>query len=90
VTQSGIPKKIAGAIVPALNGPSASRNQAGTAEAPSERPPRHYPYKRSIDMKVTPEILRSNKEIRDMLWPFDFVVVDSKEYGPVWFDTAPA
>jgi hypothetical protein len=40
-------------------------------------------------MTVTPEILRANKEIRDMLWRFDFVVVDNNEYGPVWFDTAP-
>jgi hypothetical protein len=40
-------------------------------------------------MTVTPEILRANKEIRDMLWRFDFLVVDNKEYGPVWFDTAP-
>ena len=40
-------------------------------------------------MTVTPEILRANKEIRDMLWRFDFVVVDNKEYGPVWFDAAP-
>jgi hypothetical protein len=40
-------------------------------------------------MTVTPEILRANKEIRDMLWRFDFVVVDNKEYGPVWFDIAP-
>jgi hypothetical protein len=40
-------------------------------------------------MTVTPEILRANKEIRDMLWRFDFVVVDNKEYGTVWFDTAP-
>ena len=40
-------------------------------------------------MTVTPEILRANKEIRDMLWSFDFVVVDNEEYGPVWFDTAP-
>jgi len=40
-------------------------------------------------MTVTPEILRANKEIRDMLWSFDFVVVDNQEYGPVWFDTAP-
>jgi hypothetical protein len=40
-------------------------------------------------MTVTPEILRTNKEIRDMLWSFDFVVVDNPEYGPVWFDTAP-
>ena len=39
-------------------------------------------------MTVPPEILRANKEIRGMLWSFDFVVVD-KEYGPVWFDTAP-
>jgi hypothetical protein len=38
-------------------------------------------------MTVTPEILRANKEIRDMLRPFDFVVVDNQEYGPVWFDT---
>ena len=40
-------------------------------------------------MTVTPEILRANKEIRDMLWRFDFVVVDNKEHGPVWFDTTP-
>ena len=40
-------------------------------------------------MTVTPEILRANKEIRGMLWSFDFVVVDNQEYGPVWFDTAP-
>jgi hypothetical protein len=40
-------------------------------------------------MTVTPEILRANKEIRDMLRSFDFAVVDRKEYGPVWFDTAP-
>jgi hypothetical protein len=40
-------------------------------------------------MTVTPEILRANKEIRDMLWRFEFGVVDNKEYGPVWFDTAP-
>jgi hypothetical protein len=40
-------------------------------------------------MTVTPEILRANKEIRDMLWRFDFVVVDRNEYGPVWFDAAP-
>jgi hypothetical protein len=40
-------------------------------------------------MTLTPEMLRANKEIRDMLWPFDFTVVDNKEYGPVWFDTAP-
>jgi hypothetical protein len=40
-------------------------------------------------MTVTPEILRANKKIRDMLWRFDFVVVDNKEYGPVWFDAAP-
>jgi hypothetical protein len=39
-------------------------------------------------MTVTPENLRSNKTIRDMLWPFDFNVVDGKEYGPLWFDTA--
>jgi len=36
-------------------------------------------------MTVTPEILRANKEIRDTLWRFDFVVVDNKEYGAVWF-----
>ncbi len=29
-------------------------------------------------MTVTPEILQTNKEIRDMLWSFDFVVVDTK------------
>ncbi len=40
-------------------------------------------------MTATPEILRANKEIRDMLWRFDFVVVEDKEYGPVWFDTLP-
>jgi hypothetical protein len=40
-------------------------------------------------MKVTPETLRANKEIRDMLLPFDFEVVDSKAYGAVWLDTAP-
>jgi len=32
-------------------------------------------------MTVTPEILRATKEIRDMLWSFDFVVVDNQEYG---------
>ncbi len=32
-------------------------------------------------MTVTPEILRANKEIRDMLWSFDFVVVDNQEYA---------
>src|SRR6266403_3078239 len=40
-------------------------------------------------MTATPEILRANKEIRDMRWRFDFVVVEDKEYGPVWFDTLP-
>src|SRR5438445_3540971 len=40
-------------------------------------------------MTVMPEMLRANQEIRDMLEPFDFKVVDSKEFGPVWFDTAP-
>ena len=40
-------------------------------------------------MTVTPEILRASKETRDMLWPFDFAVVDDGEYGPVWFDTTP-
>jgi hypothetical protein len=40
-------------------------------------------------MKVTPETLRADKAVRDMLWPFDFAVVGSKAYGPVWFDTAP-
>jgi hypothetical protein len=40
-------------------------------------------------MTVTPEILRANKEVRDMLWCFDFLVVDNQDYGPVWFDTAP-
>jgi len=40
-------------------------------------------------MTVMPEILRAKKEIRDMLWRFDFVVVDNREYGPVWFDTTP-
>ena len=41
-------------------------------------------------MTVTPEILMADKNIRDMLWPFDFAVVDNSEYGPVWFDTALA
>jgi hypothetical protein len=40
-------------------------------------------------MKVTPETLRASQEIRDMLLPFDFAVVDNKGYGAVWFDTAP-
>ena len=40
-------------------------------------------------MKVTPETLRANKEIRDMLWPFDFEVVDNRACGLVWFDAAP-
>ena len=40
-------------------------------------------------MKVTPETLRADKAVRDMLWPFDFEVVGSKAYGTVWFDTAP-
>ena len=40
-------------------------------------------------MKVTPETLRADKAVRDMLWPFDFAVVSNKEYGPVWFDTTP-
>lgn len=39
-------------------------------------------------MNVTPETLRANEDIRDMLLPFDFDVVDDKGYGPVWFDTA--
>lgn len=40
-------------------------------------------------MKVTPETLRANKEIRDMLWPFDFEVVDNRACGLVWFDAGP-
>ena len=40
-------------------------------------------------MTVTPEILRADQTIRDMLWPFDFAVASNEEYGPVWFDTAP-
>ncbi len=40
-------------------------------------------------MKVTPETLRASQDIRDMLWTFDFAVTSNKEYGPVWFDTAP-
>ena len=40
-------------------------------------------------MKLTPEMLRSNKEIGDMLWPFDFAVADGKAFGAIWFDTAP-
>lgn len=40
-------------------------------------------------MKVTPETLRASRDIRDMLWTFDFAVTSNKEYGPVWFDTAP-
>jgi hypothetical protein len=43
----------------------------------------------AAQMTVTPEILRANKAVRDMLEPFDFVVVDNKAHGPVWFDTAP-
>jgi hypothetical protein len=35
-------------------------------------------------------MLCANTEIRDTLWPFDFIVVNDKEYGPVWFDTAAA
>jgi hypothetical protein len=33
-------------------------------------------------MTVTPEVLRANKEIRDMPWRFDFVVVDNKKVWP--------
>jgi hypothetical protein len=40
-------------------------------------------------MKVTSETLRASRDIRDMLWTFDFAVTSNKEYGPVWFDTAP-
>ena len=40
-------------------------------------------------MKVTPAALRANRDVRDMLWPFDFAVTSNKEFGPVWFDTAP-
>src|SRR6266496_5055793 len=50
------------------------------------RLPRH---RHETPMTVTPEFLRANKDIRDMLWPFDFAVVDNREYGPVRFDTAP-
>lgn len=39
-------------------------------------------------MTPTPEILRADNDIRDMLWPFDFEVTDTAEFGPVWFDTA--
>jgi len=39
-------------------------------------------------MTPTPEILRADNEIPDMLWPFDFEVTDNAQYGPVWFDTA--
>jgi hypothetical protein len=43
---------------------------------------------REVDrMKLTPEILRADKEIRGMLWPFDFEVQDDRSCGPVWFDT---
>lgn len=40
-------------------------------------------------MTVTPEILRANRQVRGMLWPFDFTVTDNKEFGPLWFDTVP-
>ncbi|WP_291684168.1 hypothetical protein [Bradyrhizobium sp.] len=40
-------------------------------------------------MTVTPETLRANQDIRDMLVPFGFAVTSNKEHGPVWFDTAP-
>ena len=39
-------------------------------------------------MLVTPEILRADKKIRDMLWSFDFDVQDP-DYDMIWFDTAP-
>jgi hypothetical protein len=40
-------------------------------------------------MTLTPETLRADDNIADMLWPFDFELIDNDEYGPVWFDTAP-
>ncbi len=39
-------------------------------------------------MPITPEDLRVNKAVRDMLWSFDFQVQDDPRM-PVWFDTAP-
>jgi hypothetical protein len=39
-------------------------------------------------MTLTPEMLRADNEIPDMLWPFDFEVTDNAQFGPVWFDTA--
>ena len=39
-------------------------------------------------MLVTPEILRADKKICGMLWPFDFEVRDP-DHGAIWFDTAP-
>jgi hypothetical protein len=39
-------------------------------------------------MTVTPEILRASKEIRDMLWRFDFVVVDRVWPGVVRYRAA--
>lgn len=41
------------------------------------------------DMTLTPELLRANSDVRGMLWAFDFLVTDNREFGPVWFDTAP-
>lgn len=39
-------------------------------------------------MIPTPEILRADDDLRDMLWPFDFEVTDNAQFGPVWFETA--
>ena len=39
-------------------------------------------------MKPTPETLRADKSLREMLWAFDFGVVDKKAGGAVWFDIA--
>ena len=41
-----------------------------------------------IQTTPTPEILRADYDIRDMLWPFDFAVTDNAQYGPVWLDIA--
>jgi hypothetical protein len=40
-------------------------------------------------MTLTPGSLRADENIREMLWPFDFELIDNGGYGPVWFDAAP-
>jgi hypothetical protein len=40
-------------------------------------------------MILTPNSLRADENIREMLWPFDFELIDNAGYGPVWFDTTP-